>query len=49
MLLNFSKLCLCLKLKLLKMDIKNDLLHDKRFAINVTIKFLHSFVISVTT
>ena len=32
-----------------KMDFKKDSITDKRFAINVTMKYLYSFVISVTT
>ena len=31
------------------MDFQKDSITDKRFAINVTMKYLYSFVISVTT
>ena len=31
------------------MDFHKDLKTDERFAINVTVKYLYSFVISVTT
>ena len=31
------------------MDFQKESITDKRFAINVTMKYLHSFVISVTT
>ena len=31
------------------MDFQKDSINDKRFAINVTMKYLYRFVISVTT
>ena len=31
------------------MNFQKDLITDKRFALNVTMKYLYSFVISVTT
>ena len=33
----------------MKMDFQKDSITDKRFAINVTMKSLYNFVISVTT